>query len=97
MKILKLMGAILTIAAFIGLCWTLDHRWAYSTLVSQIDNRLEQKIQADKRFDLQRQIFMLEDRYGEVSKMPEDIRENYRFLKRQYDELMKEQVPKEIR
>jgi len=54
-----------------------------------VDKRLDLKILKDRADALQSRMWKLEDRYGmDVSKMPDGVREQYRELKKEYDEIM---------
>ena len=78
-----------------GTACTVDSRYAkaedISTIkdyIQQVDRRLEIKILKDRANAIQERMWKIEDRYGmDIAKMPETIRDQYRKLKKEYDEI----------
>ena len=89
------LAALLTIA---GGIWSLDARWSQASeveslkqIVSNLNNRLEGKIISDQITAIQNRQWRLKDRYGEnVSEFPQSIKEEYRNLEKQKNELIQE-------
>lgn len=79
-----------------GTAFTIDSRYAkvgdileINEYVEQVDKRLELKILKDRADAIQERMWKIEDRYGmEIAKMPEEVREQYRELKKEYDDIM---------
>jgi len=85
-----LIAVAVGLSTLLGTAFTIDSRYAKTDYVEQIDKRLELKILKDRANALQERMWKIEDRYGmEVSDMPEDKRDQYRKLKKEYDEIMK--------
>ena len=84
------------LCTMIGTAFTIDSRYAKIEQIDEVqsfaelvDKRLELKILKDRADALQNRMWKLEDRYGmDISKMPEGVREQYRELKKEYDENM---------
>ena len=84
-----LIAVAVGLSTLLGTAFTIDSRYAKTDYVEQIDKRLELKILKDRANALQERMWKIEDRYGmEVSDMPEDKRDQYRKLKKEYDEIM---------
>ena len=91
-----LIGIILGACTMVGTAFTIDNRYAKTSdmadvneYVQQVDQRLEVKILKDRANALQERMWKIEDRYGDdVSKMPKDKRDQYRKVKKEYDEIM---------
>ena len=87
---------LIGMTTLVGAMFALDSRYAkteeISTIkdyVQQIDKRLDIKILKDRANALQERMWKIEDRYGmEVAKMSEEVRDQYRELKKEYDEIM---------
>ena len=85
-----LIAVAVGLSTLLGTAFTIDSRYAKTDYVEQIDKRLELKILKDRANALQERMWKIEDRYGmEVSDMPDDKRDQYRKLKKEYDEIMK--------
>ena len=91
-----LIGLVVGASTIIGTAFTIDSRYAkvndmaeVNEYVQKVDKRLEIKILKDRANAIQERMWKIEDRYGEeVSKMPKDKRDQYRKLKKEYDEIM---------
>ena len=91
-----LISLIVGACTMVGTAFTIDSRYAKTSdmadvneYVQQVDKRLEVKILKDRANALQERMWKIEDRYGDdVSKMPEDKRDQYRKVKKEYDEIM---------
>ena len=91
-----LISLIVGACTMVGTAFTIDSRYAktrdmadVNEYVQQVDKRLEVKILKDRANALQERMWKIEDRYGDdVSKMPEDKRDQYRKVKKEYDEIM---------
>jgi hypothetical protein len=91
-----LIGLIVGACTMVGTAFTIDNRYAKTSdmaevneYVQQVDKRLEIKILKDRANALQERMWKIEDRYGDdVSKMPKDKRDQYRKIKKEYDEIM---------
>ena len=58
-------GSVVAAIAGIGTAYyALDATYARETKVAALDQRLQQKIVGDRYYELQRQLWSLEDRYG---------------------------------
>ena len=89
MKVNTVIAIAVGFSTLLGTAFTIDSRYAKTDYVEQIDKRLELKILKDRANALQERIWKIEDRYGmEVSDMPDDKRDQYRKLKKEYDEIM---------
>ena len=90
------VALLIGMTTLVGAMFALDSRYAkteeISTIkdyVQQIDKRLDIKILKDRANALQERMWKIEDRYGmEVAEMSEEIRDQYRELKKEYDEIM---------
>ena len=90
MKVNTVIAIAVGFSTLLGTAFTIDSRYAKTDYVEQIDKRLELKILKDRANALQERMWKIEDRYGmEVSDMPDDKRDQYRKLKKEYDEIMK--------
>ena len=95
-KISTWVALLIGMTTLVGAMFALDSRYAkteeISTIkdyVQQIDKRLDIKILKDRANALQERMWKIEDRYGmEVAKMSEEVRDQYRELKKEYDEIM---------
>lgn len=88
----KIVQAVSVLTAVFGLIagmWMVEDRYAKAQDVIYVAARLEQKINSDKLDNIQRRIWMLEDRYGGqgVPKAPPEIKNEYRELVRELDAL----------
>lgn len=95
------LSLIVTITVIIGVLFRLDGRWAKATDVKQleqytqqhiqkVEKRLDLKILQDQLADVRRRTWSLEDRYdNDINKMPETVKEEYRNLKEEKEELQK--------
>jgi len=95
-KISTWVALLIGMTTLVGAMFALDSRYAkteeISTIkdyVQQIDKRLDIKILKDRANALQERMWKIEDRYGmEVAEMSEEVRDQYRELKKEYDEIM---------
>ena len=83
------LGLVIAISTIVGIVFNLDSRWAKAAEVKKIEYRLEQKIQQDRVESLQERLWKLEDRYVDITKMPQEVKDEYRRLKSQKEELEK--------
>ena len=91
-----LIAVAVGFCTMMGTAFTIDSRYAkvgemseVNEYVQQVDKRLELKILKDRADAIQERMWKIEDRYGmELAKMPEDKRDQYRKLKKEYDEIM---------
>jgi len=91
-----LIAVVVGFCTMMGTAFTIDSRYAkvgemseVNEYVQQVDKRLELKILKDRADAIQERMWKIEDRYGmELAKMPEDKRDQYRKLKKEYDEIM---------
>lgn len=97
MKSGAIIATITGICTLLGTAFTVDSRYAkvddiqeILVHVDQVDNRLEIKIKKDRCNSLQERMWKLEDRFGDITKMPQAVKEQYRELKKEYDELQSE-------
>ena len=104
-KINTLIAISIGLTTIIGAAFTVDSRYAkladvdsISAYIASVDDRLDIKILKDRADALQSRMWKLEDRYGmDIIKMPAGVREQYRELKKEFDEIMekiKGKVPK---
>lgn len=89
-----LIVSIITIGIFVG---KIDSRYAKSKEVEvikievqQTGYRLDTKIKRDRLYDLQNRTWKLEDRYGSIDEMPQEIKHEYRILKEEIEQIKKE-------
>ena len=95
-KISTWIALLIGLTTLVGTMFALDNRYAKTedisdieSYVEQIDQRLELKILKDRANAVQERMWKIEDRYGmEVAKMSEEVRDQYRELKKEYDEIM---------
>jgi hypothetical protein len=95
-KINTWVALLIGISTLGGAMFAIDARYAKTEEISdikdyvqQIDRRLEIKILKDRANALQERTWKIEDRYGmDIAKMPETVREQYRTLNKEYDEIM---------
>jgi len=91
-----LIAVVVGFCTMMGTAFTIDSRYAkvgdileINEYVEQVDKRLELKILKDRADAIQERMWKIEDRYGmEIAKMPEEVREQYRELKKEYDDIM---------
>ena len=93
-RISTIVALIISLTVLIGLAAKLDGRWAKAQSLSQLSQsvqklaeRLDQKILADRQAMVQERIWRLEDRYGSIELMPLEVRDEYRRLKVELEEL----------
>ena len=91
-----LIAVAVGFCTMMGTAFTIDSRYAkvdemseVNEYVQQVDERLELKILKDRADAIQERMWKIEDRYGmDIADMPEDKRDQYRKLKKEYDEIM---------
>ena len=91
-----LIAVAVGFCTMMGTAFTIDSRYAkvgemseVNEYVQQVDKRLELKILKDRADAIQERMWKIEDRYGmDIADMPEDKRDQYRKLKKEYDEIM---------
>lgn len=81
-------GGIVGLAALVGLCFTSVNYFATAHDLQLVAERLDQKIVYDRINDLQKRVWMLEDRYKDGS-MPREVRDEIRNLKREIEDLQR--------
>ena len=97
-KVSTLIAISIGVTTLVGTAFTVDTRYAKSNdveeimvMVNNVDRRLEIKLKKDRCNSLQERMWKIEDRYGmDVSKMPGEKRDQYRELKKEFDELQLE-------
>jgi len=95
-KISALIALLIGLTTIVGAMFALDNRYAKTedisyieSYVEQVDKRLEVKILKDRANAVQERMWKIEDRYGmEVAEMSAEVRDQYRELKKEYDEIM---------
>ena len=95
-KMNTLIAVAVGFCTMMGTAFTIDSRYAkvgemseVNEYVQQVDKRLELKILKDRADAIQERMWKIEDRYGmDIADMPEDKRDQYRKLKKEYDEIM---------
>jgi len=95
-KFSTIVAVSIGLCTMVGTAFTIDSRYAkieqldkVQSFAELVDKRLDLKILKDRADALQSRMWKLEDRYGmDVSKMPDGVREQYRELKKEYDEIM---------
>ena len=91
-----LIAVVVGFCTMMGTAFTIDSRYAkvgemseVNEYVQQVDKRLELKILKDRADAIQERMWKIEDRYGmDIVEMPEDKRDQYRKLKKEYYEIM---------
>ena len=91
-----LIAVVVGFCTMMGTAFTIDSRYAkvgemseVNEYVQQVDKRLELKILRDRADAIQERMWKIEDRYGmDIAKMPDDRRDQYRKLKKEYDDIM---------
>ena len=91
-----LIAVVVGFCTMMGTAFTIDSRYAkvdemseVNEYVQQVDERLELKILKDRADAIQERMWKIEDRYGmDIAEMPDDKRDQYRKLKKEYDEIM---------
>ena len=87
-RISVISGVLISLSILTGTLFKLDSRWAKAGDVEQLAIRLEQKIQSDRADNIQERLWKLEDKFGyDVSKMPPTIRDQYRILQQERQEI----------
>lgn len=89
-KVSLSLGIIIGIITLLAMGYKYDGRLAKAEDVNKsiqsISIRLEQKIQSDRLSNIQQRIWQYEDRYGtDCSKMPNNVRSEYRNLLKDKD------------
>jgi hypothetical protein len=79
-RLWQIIGGLITLSAFVGIIIGFNGYFAKAADVKAIEKRLDQKILIDKADSVQARIWKLEDRY-KGKPMPQDILDQYRFLK----------------
>ena len=95
-KMNTLIAVVVGFSTMMGTAFTIDSRYAkvgdileINEYVEQVDKRLELKILKDRADAIQERMWKIEDRYGmNIAEMPKDRRDQYRKLKKEYDEIM---------
>lgn len=78
------VSVLVLISAIVGA----NEYLAKASELELVSMRLDQKILSDRLYNLQSRVWAIEDRYGsDITKMPENIREEYRCLLREIEEL----------
>src|SRR3990167_9158691 len=89
--ILKASSVVVAISGIGAGYYTLDQTYARESKVAAIDQRLQQKIVGDRMYELQRQLWALEDRHGKDCKNASDrVKEMCRSVKQQLQEAQDE-------
>jgi len=81
----KIIGLVLGLAALIGLCFQLDRTYAKAEELVKVAKRLDQKIMADKAFNIRERIYQLERMYPKNP--PVQVQNEIRYLKQELREL----------
>lgn len=79
-RISLILGIVLSLSALVGVIFGFDQRFAKSSEVEQVAMRLDQKILEDQKFNIQKRIWLLEDRCKKEHCSPE-VMEEIRHLK----------------
>lgn len=98
-KILTVLAGVLTVAAFVGLCYKLDLRWVRSEVhakdvstlsdkIAGVEKRMEQQIALDRAKKLQERIWDLEKHYRDRP-MPEPVRREILMHKEEIREILR--------
>lgn len=89
--LLKAGSVVAAISGIGGAYYALDSTYAREEKVAALDQRLQQKIVGDRYYELQRQLWALEDRYGRDCKdAPPRVKEMCRAVKQQLEEAQEE-------
>jgi hypothetical protein len=88
----KVKTALVIVIGFISIIGSVaayDARVAKQCDLELLANRLEQKIVADRIYQLQQRVWMLEDRFGGpgVPTAPAEVKKEYRYLLSEIDRL----------
>lgn len=76
------------IIAIVSATIAVEARYAKSAYVKQVEQRLDQKIVADRMDNIQDRIWKLEDRYGiSCENCPDVVNDEYRELEKEYNQL----------
>ena len=96
-KIAIIASLVVSLIAIVTFGAKVDSRWARAKdmqmmqqSLEQLEFRLDRKIQSDKLYELQRRIWNFEDRYGDAENMPPEVRDEYRILKSEIEQIKKE-------
>ena len=90
-RIVLIISIIIGFSTISGIVYSLDTRWAKTSKLNLLEQRLDQKILNDRSYSLQERIWKIEDRYTNKSIIPETVKEELRFLK-----LKKEKIELEL-
>ena len=85
----KIIAAVLALAAFIGIVYKVDGRWARTERLMFVEMRLEQKIQQDRYWWLKERLEKLQKAFPENRPAPQVIREEKGNLEREIKEIEK--------
>lgn len=89
-KLTSILGICVAIITIFGGFIAVDAHYAEKTEVQLISQRLDQKILQDRLHNVQDRIWRLEDRYQTIENMPDLVREEYRKLLLEKEQILNE-------
>ena len=93
-RVSVILALLVSLSVLMGIVFKLDSRWAKAKDVQQLAKRLDQKINLDRANALQERMWMLEEKFGTVNNMPNEIKKEYRLLKQEWQLIMDSLNPK---
>ena len=82
-----ILGIVVSLFTISGGIYAVETHYAKKAEVKLLAERLDQKILQDRLYNIQERIWKLQDRYETIEKMPTSVKEEYRKL-----EMEKEQI-----
>lgn len=80
-KIGIVFSILVALSVLVGFGFKTDERYAKAKDLVQIAMRLDRKILEDRAFAIRIRLWQLEDRYGNISNMAQEIKDLFRRLK----------------
>jgi peptidoglycan hydrolase CwlO-like protein len=81
------LGIIVSICTIGGSIYAVETHYAKKAEVQLLAERLDQKILQDRLYNIQERIWKLQDRYETIEKMPTSVKEEYRNLEMEKEQL----------
>lgn len=95
MNISKSVQSITAILVLIGMIFGgyfyLDARYAKAETLKKVEQRLDQKIEDDRKWDIRKQLWHWEEKFGErLERAGDEIKKQYRELKQMLEDMEKD-------
>lgn len=89
---MKHLNTIISISTLLGMAFGayffFEGRYALALTVERVEQRLENKILTDQEKDLRNRQWEIEDRYEKETSMPDIMKQEYRELKEERQQLL---------